>query len=339
MNDPAGTFRVVLRGYEPTQVNQRLEELTAAVAQATAQRDALAARLEAAQRETPEPVPAEAEPPTFEHLGDRVGQILRLAQEEADELRRTAATEVSAERQRLHDETTRMREEAERYATETRSAAETDAARIVEDARRAADERLDNAERDAAARIQEAEAIHEEQRAKAVQSAADFETTLAERRKIAEEDFQRQMEEVERRVNEARQTLEAAQAEAARTQESARSEARSLVEAAEQQAATIVEDARTRALRVRTESERELAAATQRRDAINAQLGNVRQMLATLTGSVSAPDPFAGSERQEAPPQPHDQVEDDAADMGEATAEDTGDAAPAAEDTSRVDAR
>jgi cell division septum initiation protein DivIVA len=301
-NDPASTFRVVLRGYEPTQVNQRLEELTTAVAQATAQRDALAARLDAAERERAEQAPVPAEPPTFEHLGDRVAQILTLAKEEADELRRTAYADVAAERQRVQDETARLREEAERYAGETRSTAETDAARIVEDARRAADERLDNAERDAAARIQEAEAIHEEQRAKAVQSAADFETTLAERRKIAEEDFQRQMEEVERRLNEAKQTLEAAQAEAAQTQESARSEARNLVEAAEQQAASIVEDARTRALRVRTESERELAAATQRRDAINAQLGNVRQMLATLTGSVTAPDPLATTERADDAP-------------------------------------
>jgi hypothetical protein len=51
MNDTDSTFRVVLRGYEPAQVNRRLEELTAAVAQAAAQRDALAARLEAVDRD------------------------------------------------------------------------------------------------------------------------------------------------------------------------------------------------------------------------------------------------------------------------------------------------
>jgi hypothetical protein len=38
---------------------------------------------------------------------------------------------------------------------------------------------------------------------------------------------------------------------------------------------------------VRNDSERELAAATQRRDSINAQLTNVRQMLATLSGSAT----------------------------------------------------
>jgi cell division septum initiation protein DivIVA len=310
MNDAGSTFRVVMRGYEPSQVNQRLEELTAAVAQANAQRDAIAARLDAAERDRPEPAPpVVVEPPTFEDFGARVGQILGLAQEEADELRRTAEEAVAAERQRLEEETTRTREEADRYATDTRSAAETEAARIVEEARRAADERLDSSERDAAARIQEAEAIYEEQRAKAVQSAADFEATLATRRKAAEEEFQRQMQEVERQVDEARRTLETARVDAENTEAAAKAEARNLVKAAEEQAGSIVDEARTKAARVRAESDRELSAATQRRDAINAQLGNVRQMLATLTGSVTAPDPFAGAEAADADVEPAHEAE------------------------------
>jgi hypothetical protein len=336
MNDPGTTFEVVRRGYEPMQVNRRLEELTAAVAQANAQRDALAARLDAVERERAD---AEAAPPqqvtapTFEDLGARVGQILTLAYDEADDLRRTAYQEISAARQQLDDDTTRTRDEADRYAAETRSAAETEAARIVEDARRTADERLDNAERDAAARIQEAEAIYEEQRAKAVQSAADFETTLAERRKVAEEEFQRQMEQVERRLNEAKQTLETAQADAAQTEASAKVEASNLVRAAEEQATSIVEDAKSRATRMRAESDRELAAATQRRDAINAQLGNVRQMLATLTGSVTAPDPFAAEAPAETP-EPQDEPTVDSVDEEQPAPEDAHD-----QESSAIDAR
>ena len=327
MNDTGSTFELVRRGYEPTQVNRRIEELTAAVAQAAAQRDALAARLDAAERDRPEPVPV-VEPATFESLGARVGQILTLANEEADELRRTAYADVSGERQRAQEESDRIREEADRYAADTRSTAETQATRIVEDARRAADERLDTAERDAAARIQEAEAIYEEQRAKAVQSAADFETTLAERRKIAEEEFQRQLEQVERRLDEATQTLEGARAEAQHVEATAKAEAGNLVRAAEAQAASIVEDARTRAARMRAESDRELAAATQRRDAINAQLGNVRQMLATLTGSVTAPDPFAADQPASEPQAPEQAVADEA----------TGEQADAADEPSSADA-
>jgi DNA repair exonuclease SbcCD ATPase subunit len=296
MDDPGSSFRVVLRGYDPTQVNRRIEELATAVAQAAAQRDVLAARLEAAEREQAEgAAPVVAEEPTFEQLGERVGRILALAAEEADHLRRTAEAEVAAARERLEEETTRAREDAERYAAETRSAAETEAARIVEDARRAADERLDNAERDASARLQDAEAIFDEQRAKALQSAADFENTLAARRKAAEDGFQRQMGEAEQRLEEARQMLENARSESERTEAEARREAESVTREAEERAKSIVAEAETTASRLRAESDRELAAASQRRDAINAQLGNVRQMLAALTGSATPP----GSSRTE----------------------------------------
>jgi hypothetical protein len=69
-----------------------------------------------------------------------------------------------------------------------------------------------------------------------------------------------------------------------------------VVQEAESKAQQIVADAMTRADRIRAESERELAAATQRRDSINAQLANVRQMLATLTGVAPSinDEPSAG---------------------------------------------
>nr|WP_284289414.1 hypothetical protein [Angustibacter aerolatus] len=48
---------------------------------------------------------------------------------------------------------------------------------------------LDDADREATARREEAEAVYEHQRARAAQAAADFETTLAQRRQRAEADF------------------------------------------------------------------------------------------------------------------------------------------------------
>jgi hypothetical protein len=50
----------------------------------------------------------------------------------------------------------------------------------------------------------------------------------------------------------------------------------------------VISKAQAKAARVRAESERELSAATHRRDSINAQLANVRQMLATLSGTSPA---------------------------------------------------
>ncbi|HET6967147.1 MAG TPA: hypothetical protein VFI44_02665 [Ornithinibacter sp.] len=108
---------------------------------------------------------------------------------------------------------------------------------------------------------------------------------------------------------EAEEDHQAKAAEAARVLESARAEAHALVTSAKEQAE-----------RVRRDSERELAAATARRDSITAQLSNVRNMLATLGGGAAlgalsgddepaAPAAVAEQEHHE---ESHDEVVDDA---------------------------
>jgi hypothetical protein len=47
----------------------------------------------------------------------------------------------------------------------------------------------------------------------------------------------------------------------------------------------MVSEATTKAARARSEVERDLASLTRRRDSVQAQLQNVREMLATMTGS------------------------------------------------------
>jgi cell division septum initiation protein DivIVA len=336
MNEIGNQFRVVLRGYDPVQVDRRmselgdaagetqhrLEQLTDRVTELEEERDRALAQAAAAG--TAGPVePVESGPVTFTHLGERVGQILTLAEEEAEEIRTRARAELDGEREAFAAEVTRVRSEADRYATDRRSDADTESARILEDARRTADERIDAADRDAAARLQEAEAVYEEQRARAAKAAADFETTLAARRKAAEQEFTQQMGETQRRLEEAEAFLETARAEADATTADATRDARRIVQEAEAQAAQIVHDAKTTAARVRSESERELSAATQRRDSINAQLANVRQMLATLTGGSAVgmlADPFA-EEATEVPAQRAGEPSEDAADEGAETAE------------------
>lgn len=295
MTETGNQFRVVLRGYDPAQVDRRMSELGEAAGETHVQVEQLTARvrqleqerdraLERAASNTVVVEQAEEKPADFTHLGERVGQILTLAEEEAEEIRSRASAELDAERQSISDNAARVRTEADRYATERRSEADTEAARLLEDARRAADERIDAADRDAAARLQEAEAVYEDQRARAAQAATDFETTLAARRTAAEQEFKQRMSDTERRLEEAEKFLGDARAEAEATGNDAAREARRIVSEAEQQASQIVSDAKSTAARVRSDSERELAAATQRRDSINAQLANVRQMLATLTG-------------------------------------------------------
>ncbi len=98
--------------------------------------------------------------------------------------------EVEALRKDAEADVASLRADADRYAEETRRDADAEAARLVADARTAAESERDAAERDASARRAEAEALHEDQRAKAAQAAADFETTLAERRQKATSEFQ-----------------------------------------------------------------------------------------------------------------------------------------------------
>jgi cell division septum initiation protein DivIVA len=292
MTDPTENFRVVLRGYDPAQVDRRISDLQTVADKARGQLDQLNARVRELEEEQSRGADGESAAPTspasFTHLGERVGQILSLADDEADEIRRRAHAELDAERKEVSETSGRIRGEADRYAEGRHRDADTESARILEDARRAADERIDGADRDAAARIQEAEAVYEDQRARAAKAAADFETTLAERRKVAEAEFTKQSQDTQQRLEEVERHLERTRAEADETQAEAGRQARRMLEDAESQAAAMVNDAKTVAARVRSDSERELVAATQRRDSINAQLSNVRQMLVTLTGTAPA---------------------------------------------------
>lgn len=287
MTDSRTPFRVVLRGYDPGQVDRRVDELETAVDEARSQILHLQERADQLARERAAAAQQEsARPASFEHLGERVGQILTLAEEEADSLRERARREVSEQRAQAEASVEAIRAEVDRYAAQKRSDAETEAARILEDARRAADELRDAAERDAAARLQEAEAVFEKQRAQAASAAADFETTLARRREKAEEEFATRTREAQQRLGELEQHIERSRAESEAAQSEAAREARRVVEEAGRQAEVIVSEAKAVAERVRAHSERELAAAMQRRDSVNAQLANVRQMLTTLTGAA-----------------------------------------------------
>jgi cell division septum initiation protein DivIVA len=162
------SFRTVLRGYDPGDVDQRFSELSRAL---------VAARQEAADRTVEltqlqqantrlkegqadlerrlgelEDSQRRAAAPSFADLGERIGTILSLADEEADEIRRSAVEDARTLRGSATTEVDESRRSAERYATEVRGSAEAEAARVVEKARQQADALLDDADREASAR-------------------------------------------------------------------------------------------------------------------------------------------------------------------------------------------
>lgn len=310
-------FRAVLRGYDPAQVDQVVAELTAA-AEAARQEAATvsvqASKLEAGHADLRTQLEAReaqltklresnrtAAAPSFAGLGDRVGQILTLADEEAASLRTTAAAEIAALRTSSENAAAASRADADRYAEDVRTKADAESARILEDAKRKADEILDHADREASARREEAEAIYEHQRAKAAESAAEFETTLAARRDKAAAEFAAAMSQQEASLVAVQDRASALASEAERSHHTAKSDAATLLEQARSEAGALVASAREQAERIKRDSDRELAAATARRDSITAQLTNVRQMLATLGGG-SFIDPLGGHPEAEVSP-------------------------------------
>ncbi len=300
MTQPDHQFRVVMRGYDPADVDRAISGLQSArpTREASASRSSPGGSRPAPRREA-----GPAEPPTFDHLGERVGPDPRRSptrRPRSCATRRTPRSRTSASTPTRRRSS--VRDEADQYADQSAATPTPRPPRSLADARRAADEERDAAERDAAALRQEAEAVYEQQRANAAQAAADFETTLAERRDRTTAEFQEQQAATQAQLDAMAARVEDTRPPPSASRRDAEAEARRMVLEAEERAANLARDARAAADRVRTESDRELAAATQRRDSINAQLTNVRQMLATLTGSAAgfAVDPLPDADRPRA---------------------------------------
>jgi DivIVA domain-containing protein len=304
MTDSNAHFRSVLRGYDPAQVDQHVHELaqaTAAARQEAAERTIQVEKLEASQGQLRSEVERQvlraraleeeqmkASAPTYATLGERIGSILTLADEEASEMRERAQTDAASHHALADESAVATRQEADRYATETHSAAEAEAARFMEEAKKLADNLLDDADREAMARREEAEAVYERARAKSATAAVDFETTLAARRDSSAAEFAAEVTAAEQQLATVRVQSEQTRIESEQSQQEAAARSAQQLEQAMKHAHSLVAEAKTKAERIRGDSERELAAATQRRDSINAQLSNVRQMLAALGGVTIA---------------------------------------------------
>src|SRR5579884_151603 len=127
------TFRTVMRGYDPSEVDRQMAELSRAVAEANARADELEQRIqtltqaeEDRQLAKPQPPPE----PTFHDFGKRIGRILAMAEEEAEEMRAAAVAEVERSLAEAEASANETRAAADRYAQETRESAEQEAARI-----------------------------------------------------------------------------------------------------------------------------------------------------------------------------------------------------------------
>src|SRR5436305_4170995 len=135
MTSPHG-FEQVRRGYDPVQVNDRITKLIAERDSAHSRTGSLEKRIEELHLEN-QNVQAQLtdSEPSYAGLGARVEKILRLAEEEAKDLRKEARRAAEQHRELAEAAAQQVRSEAETYAKDRKAKAEDEGQRIVDKAK------------------------------------------------------------------------------------------------------------------------------------------------------------------------------------------------------------
>ena len=266
-------FRTVLRGFDPEQVKSAMDEMHTSVV--TARRlaadrtievtrmqdhlnqvqrrlDEATARIAELEKQSPQSAPSAGD------VGARIGSILALANEEAEELRAAGRDQAQRTLAEADASARAARSEAERHADEVRLTARGDADRVVDEARQRAAALLDDANRDADARRAEAQAIVDSHRAQADAVAA----------------FSGQIAKHTDRLQQASTRVE---------------------QLAHEEATLVQRQGQESTERIQRDTENQLAAVDARRQSITAQLSTVGELLQQLGRAVGpdAPGPDA----------------------------------------------
>ena len=156
-------LEIVRRGYDVAQTNERVTKLTAERDNAHSRVSALEKRIEELHLEN-QSVQAQLSDsePSYAGLGARVEKILRLAEEEAKDLREEARRAADQHRELAEQAAGQVRADAENYGKEVRAKAEAEGVRTNERAKEEANQTRAEAAKDAAAKRAEAEAHYEE---------------------------------------------------------------------------------------------------------------------------------------------------------------------------------
>src|ERR1700752_2099439 len=142
-NHDEPTFPFAFRGYEPAEVDRAvrglLEQLDEARERVRQLEQSGQEGLSAEPAEAPADAPA-PEPASFSHLGERVGKILALAEEEAVSIRDRARADSEASAKEAEQGALHVRAEAEQYAERHLGEMKAQPERVLDDAKRAAEQ-------------------------------------------------------------------------------------------------------------------------------------------------------------------------------------------------------
>lgn len=265
-------FRLVLHGYEPAEVDALRQALLSQFDEALAN-----------IRPVSDDASITLETPA-DSFGKRLTKILSLAEEEASEIRGSAAARAEELRSDVEITTTQLRKDADEYATNRTDEAESFASKLVTDTEAKAAEMVATATSEAAAMREAASTVLDEQKAKAADIEATFERHMESEREKAETKLRAVLDDHQVRMHDLDELLETRRVEGERRHQDALAAARSILEDAHTRADGIVAEATATAESIRVDGEKEVAVISKQRDEINAQLSNVREMLASLTG-------------------------------------------------------
>jgi cell division septum initiation protein DivIVA len=271
------SFEVVMRGYNKRQVDDYVLQCQHHIRD-LAQRLALAEQeIERVRADANAAIEKAASKPVHEEVSERLAQILRLANEEAERERAAAADEIAALRAQALTETQNLRDQAQRETESLRqqAVAETDAQR-----ERAANETETLREQVAG----EVDALRE----RAQQDAAD---ELDRARSEAERLLTGAREAADRDVSEAH-------AAAQEVEETARSESERLMLAAQERTDALIGEAERRATAINTVLGSRLEILTTTHQDVVGRLAELRSTLVDVLGKEESLGAF------EVPPAP-----------------------------------
>ncbi|MFF5208397.1 hypothetical protein [Streptosporangium sp. NPDC000396] len=266
------SFEVVMRGYNRRQVHDymnrmrnQIRDLEERLARAIDQTEQSRIELSDARRRLSDA------PQDYDELGQRLSQILKLAEEEAASKRQVADAEAGKLRDDAANEAERMMTLARERAEAILNAAQQEAERRVAEATTAAEQMLS-------------------------QAGGDAEETLNAARAEAEETLRGARAEADRLVtsarNEAERTIEGARAEAESTLGSARAQAESTVSSANAEAHAMLSAAQQRSAVLDETTGRRVAYLTDTHHEVMRRLNEMGAVLGDLLHRENAAGPL-----------------------------------------------
>jgi cell division septum initiation protein DivIVA len=284
MNFGIGTARG--RGYRPEQVDRFLDELSEdrdAAWERAARLTVLANEMDAECRALREAV-ATLAPPSYDTLGPRAQELMRLVEDEAAAVRGRAEAETRYAHDTAEAARLALLDEARAAAQARLAAAEEHVQHVIGEARAGAAALRADAEREAAHVRGEAQRTIEAVRHDSERTLAELDKEYRERLDAHHHEFAEREAGIDSRVGELSAYAENLTGEAERTLSTANAEARHRQDDAEAAASELLAQARVREERIRREAERELREHEVRREEIREHLAHVRSTLAALTG-------------------------------------------------------